>query len=195
MMPRALALAGLAGALEDLSQDLRQQGLQCDLETFGLEQYSLPQIQSVMVYRIVQELTHNVIKHAQASHLLLQLILKDNTLTIIAEDDGQGFDVQAALQQKGLGLSSIESRVQYLQGHIEWDSVPGEGTTVSISLAFPCLYEFRYFFKIQISPEDFGLAIGELLLPSHAHAQFRPFSGQCEPATPKAPFILSKTTT
>ncbi|MBP6812013.1 MAG: hypothetical protein KA138_10865, partial [Saprospiraceae bacterium] len=82
----------------------------------------------------IQELTNNVVKHAKADHLLLQLIHRDDTLTIIAEDNGKGFDVKKAMNQKGLGLSSIESRVKFLQGTIEWDAVPGEGTVVSIQL-------------------------------------------------------------
>ncbi|MFN0175916.1 MAG: tetratricopeptide repeat protein [Saprospiraceae bacterium] len=134
MMPRALALSGLPGALEDLAQDLDKQGIRCQLEMIGLEEKTLNPTQSVNIYRIIQELTNNVVKHAQADHLLLQLIRRDNTLTIIAEDNGQGFDVQKAMTQKGLGLSSIESRVKFLQGTIEWDAVPGEGTVVSIQL-------------------------------------------------------------
>ena len=135
MMPRALAISGLKGALEDLAHDLQQQGLHCELETDGLDE-SLPPAQSVTLYRIIQELSNNVVKHAAASHLLLQVLRRKGTLLIVVEDDGKGFDVARALQQKGLGLSSIASRVQFLQGTLEWDSVPGEGTTVSISI--PC---------------------------------------------------------
>jgi len=131
MMPRALALFGLSGALEDLAQDLENQGVHCQLEMIGMET-PLEANQSVTIYRIIQELTNNVVKHAQANHLLLQLIRRDDTLTIIAEDNGKGFDVKKAFTKKGLGLSSIESRVKFLQGTIEWDSVPGEGTVVSI---------------------------------------------------------------
>ncbi len=133
MMPRALALSGLPGALEDLAQDLEKQGLHCDLEMVGMDAAFDP-TQSITIYRIIQELTNNVVKHAHADHLLLQLIRRDDTLAIIAEDNGTGFDVQKALTQKGLGLSSIESRVKFLQGTIEWDSVLGEGTMVSIEI-------------------------------------------------------------
>lgn len=86
-----------------------------------------------MVYRIVQELTHNAVKHAQARHLLLQVIQHEGLLTLLIEDDGKGFDVEAARQKKGLGLSSIESKVRFLSGEIAWDSVVGAGTTVSVS--------------------------------------------------------------
>lgn len=68
MMPRALALSGLNGALEDLAQDLERQGLSCNLELIGLDGLSLEPARSVMAYRIVQELTHNAVKHAQATH-------------------------------------------------------------------------------------------------------------------------------
>jgi signal transduction histidine kinase len=133
MMPRALALSGLKGALEDLAQDLERQGLSCQLELIGLDDLPLEPARSVMAYRIVQELTHNAAKHAQASHLLLQAIRHEGRLTLLIEDDGKGFDVAAARQKKGLGLPNIESRVQFLKGEIEWDSVVGEGTTVSVS--------------------------------------------------------------
>ncbi len=132
MMPRALALAGLPGALEDLAQNLRQQGLACELEIIGLNGESLPQARAMNLYRIVQELTNNVLKHAGAKNLLLQLIQQNGELTIIVEDDGQGFDLSEAQQRNGLGMSSITSRVEFLQGNIEWDPVPGEGTTVSV---------------------------------------------------------------
>lgn len=133
MMPRALALSGLSGALEDLAHDLEKQGVRCDLEIIGLEEAPLNPSQSVTLYRIIQELTNNVVKHARADHLLLQLIRRDNTLMVIAEDNGKGFDVQQALTKKGMGLSSIAARVKFLQGTIDWDSVPGEGTMVGIS--------------------------------------------------------------
>ncbi len=130
MMPRALTLAGLPGALEDLARNLRQQGLSCELEIIGLTSENLPQARAVNIYRIVQELTNNVLKHAEAKNLLIQLIQQNDKIIIIVEDDGKGFKLAEARQ--GLGLSSIHSRVEFLQGSINWDSVTGEGTTVSI---------------------------------------------------------------
>jgi two-component system NarL family sensor kinase len=134
MMPRSLAISGLSGALEDLCSQLNKQGLECELEMIGLENHPLSPEQNTSIYRIIQELSNNVVKHAQAKHLLLQLLATENTLSILVEDDGIGFDTAQALQQKGLGLSSIESRVQYLKGEIDWDAVPGQGVSVSIQL-------------------------------------------------------------
>ncbi len=132
MMPRSLTLSGLKGALEDLAQDLEQQGIHCEIELIGLENLQLSPTSTVMVYRIVQELTHNVLKHAAATNLLLQAMQNDGRLTLILEDNGKGFHVQEAFKKKGLGLTSIQSRVKFLQGEIEWDSVEGQGTTVSV---------------------------------------------------------------
>lgn len=133
MMPRALAVSGLNGALEDLVQNLEKQGLACTLETISLETPIEPGA-TLMIYRMIQELTNNVVKHAEASQLLLQIIRSENQLTIILEDNGKGFDLEQARRKKGLGLTSIESRVQFLQGNINWDSEPGAGTIVSIEV-------------------------------------------------------------
>jgi two-component system, NarL family, sensor kinase len=133
MMPRALAISGLHGALEDLSVDLEKQGIHCNLEIIGLDT-PVDTAKSVVIYRIIQELVNNVVKHANADHLLLQLMRNNDSLTIIVEDNGRGFDLQQEQLNKGLGLSSIESRVKFLQGTITWDAVPGEGVMVSIEL-------------------------------------------------------------
>ena len=71
---------------------------------------------------------------AKAKNVLLQLIKRENQLSVFIEDDGQGFVVKEALQKRGMGLQNIQSRVHFLKGNIDWDSVPGEGTTVSINI-------------------------------------------------------------
>jgi signal transduction histidine kinase len=94
----------------------------------------LPPAMEMMLYRILQELCSNVVKHARASELLIQLLRDDQELTVIVEDNGRGFELDQARNKNGIGLSSIQSRVEYLNGVISWDSVPGQGTTVSIHL-------------------------------------------------------------
>lgn len=134
MMPRALSVAGLPGALEDLAQDLRRQGINATLEMPGLSEESLDPARALMLYRIIQELCNNVLKHARAQNLLLQLLRHEDQMHIIIEDDGQGFDLEKALQQGGMGLSNIQSRVQFLHGTIHWDTRQGQGCSVSIDL-------------------------------------------------------------
>ncbi len=133
MMPRALGVSGLHGALEDLVNDLGKQGLQCRLEMISMSA-PLPPAMEMMLYRILQELCSNVVKHARATELLIQLLRDDQQLTVIVEDNGRGFELDQARNKSGIGLSSIQSRVEYLNGAISWDSVPGQGTTVSIHL-------------------------------------------------------------
>ena len=134
MMPQALAVSGIADAFDDLLQRLEAEGLECRLEVIGLREGDLSETQAIMLYRVVQELLQNIQKHAYADRVLLQLIRHQNVCTIILEDDGRGFDLEQARQRGGLGLRSIESRIRYLRGHIDWDAVPDEGTTVSIEL-------------------------------------------------------------
>ena len=134
MMPQALAVAGLADALDDLLQRLETEGIDCQLDVIGLREGDLEATQAIMVYRVVQELLQNIQKHARADHVLLQLIRHQHTCTIILEDDGRGFDLAAARKRGGLGLRSIESRVRYLRGRIDWDAIPDEGTTVNLEI-------------------------------------------------------------
>jgi signal transduction histidine kinase len=86
------------------------------------------------VYRIIQEITNNVVKHAGARTLEIQFVNHPDRLVITAEDDGKGFDYQKAFNatNKGRGLVNIVNRVNYLQGTIQYDSSPNSGTIVVI---------------------------------------------------------------
>jgi two-component system, NarL family, sensor kinase len=82
-------------------------------------------------YRIVQELLNNIVKHAAATEVLVQIMRHDNNLTITVEDNGKGFDVASA-QNKGNGLGNVRSRVDYLKGHLDIQSIRGKGTSTHI---------------------------------------------------------------
>jgi two-component system, NarL family, sensor kinase len=133
MMPRTLELSGLNLAVEDLATSLRSKGLTCDLEIIGLED-RLDQNKETMIYRSLQELCNNIIKHAQAKNVLLHIIKNGNQLSILVEDDGIGFDLEKAETAQGIGLKSIRSRIKFLDGTINFDSIKGEGTTVNIDI-------------------------------------------------------------
>jgi signal transduction histidine kinase len=85
----------------------------------------------LIIYRILLELSHNIIKHSKANSASVQLIYTRNSVNIIAEDNGIGIENQ----KKGLGLESINSRVKYLEGTIEIDSTTS-GTLISISIPY-----------------------------------------------------------
>jgi two-component system, NarL family, sensor kinase len=133
MAPQALRFGGLNDALYDLTKQLKTHGLTVNYEWSG-PQSRLPETVEVMLYRIVQELTHNTVKYAHAKSLLIQVIRYDDQLNLIVEDDGVGFDATEAFKQGGLGLRSVQSRIDYINGALDIDSTPGDGTTISIQL-------------------------------------------------------------
>ena len=88
----------------------------------------------MMVYRIVQEILQNLLKHSKANHGLLQIILNQNFVSIYAEDDGIGFNQK---ENKGLGLQSIENLVQLLDGTFRIESSINDGFGISIEFNLP----------------------------------------------------------
>ncbi len=82
---------------------------------------------ALSLYRIVQELAHNIMKHADASEAWIQLNATDDTLQIIVQDNGKGLPQQ--LKGSGIGLQHLTDRVQLMNGMIDIDSRPGTGTT------------------------------------------------------------------
>uniref|UniRef100_UPI0025BB717D tetratricopeptide repeat-containing sensor histidine kinase n=1 Tax=Cecembia sp. TaxID=1898110 RepID=UPI0025BB717D len=133
MMPHALSIAGLSGALEDLADHMRSINYQVNLEILHLPK-KIDQTKQITLYRLIQEILNNIRKHAKAKNLTISLIAYEQNLNLIVEDDGIGFDYGEALANGGLGLKSINSRVEFLDGEIEWDSVKGQGTSISINI-------------------------------------------------------------
>ena len=131
LQPGSLVKLGLIAALRDLFNRF-DDNIYPDID---FQYYNIPDRIDTMVglsiYRIIQELLHNTIKHAQANEILIQINTEDDELVIQYEDDGKGFDV-AKLKRKGMGLDNIKSRVNYLKGEISFEAREGEGTSVLI---------------------------------------------------------------
>ena len=135
MMPQTLALSGLSESVRDLVVQLNARGLDTELEIIGQPDLRLDEEGQAMLLRIIQELTHNAVKHAEADKLFVQLLDQPTQLLLTVEDDGKGFD-PARIGEKptGLGLASIEARATYLRGELQYDSSPGHGTTVTLTI-------------------------------------------------------------
>jgi two-component system, NarL family, sensor kinase len=135
IMPAPLSKMGLDVALQSLLDAVSlQTGLEINYSTHGFEK-RINEIAEMSIYRIVQELVNNVIKHAEASQLSIQVIKYKDYINIVAEDNGRGFDYPSVFQQrKGIGLSNILSRVEYLKGTIDIDSKKDRGTMVIIDI-------------------------------------------------------------
>lgn len=86
----------------------------------------------VEVYRVIQELIINIIKHAKTAHVEVQLVKNEGELNLLVEDNGVGFDTKKA--GRGIGLSNIRSRVVKLNGSIDIDSTVGRGTIVNVDI-------------------------------------------------------------
>ncbi|MEM9929589.1 MAG: ATP-binding protein, partial [Bacteroidota bacterium] len=135
MMPQTLALSGLTGSVRDIVSQLNQRGLETELEIFGQPDLRLNEEGQAMLLRILQELSHNVIKHAKAEKLFIQLLDQPNQLLLTVEDDGIGFNPELVrTEASGIGLTNIDSRVTYLGGELQYDSSPGHGTTVTLTI-------------------------------------------------------------
>ncbi|MEH0153900.1 AAA family ATPase [Limibacter armeniacum] len=132
MLPSSLIKFGLVATLGSFLQQVEASStLQIDFSVYGLDE-RLSQNIEVAVYRICLELVQNVIKHAQASQLNMQLIRHEDSLNIIVEDDGKGFD--PTVQRHGIGLENLASRVDYLKGDYSIDSQIGSGTSVIVDI-------------------------------------------------------------
>lgn len=123
---------GLAPALRDLCATIDGTGqLKTSLSIFGLDDRIENTIE-IAVYRIIQELLSNTMKHAKASEVTISLTRLNNHLNIMVEDNGKGFDTQTI--SGGIGLKNIRSRVEKLSGKINFDSVIGRGTIVIVEI-------------------------------------------------------------
>jgi len=129
MMPEVLMKLGLVNAIKDLCDNISAgKLLKVSLEVHGMSK-RLNATTEIMLFRIIQELLNNIIKHAQASDAIIQFIRENERLSVVVEDNGRGFQTQAD-DQSHLGIAAIQSRVNYLNGKMSIDSQKNVGTTI-----------------------------------------------------------------
>jgi len=134
MMPNALLKSGLVTAVREFINKLSSiENLKIDLEINGLNERLNQQTETVL-FRVLQEIVSNIIKHAQANYISIQLIKHEDEITMMIEDNGVGFDTRKINDFSGIGLKNIISRIEYLKGEVIFDSSIGKGTTVIIEI-------------------------------------------------------------
>ncbi len=134
LMSGVLAKFGLLPALEDLGAKINETGqIELNLIVDNMNG-SLDGEQELQVYRIVQELVGNTLKHAKASEITIQLNENDESVNLMVEDDGVGFDPVKLRQEAGIGLENLKARVAKLGGMLNIDSGKGVGTSISIDI-------------------------------------------------------------
>jgi signal transduction histidine kinase len=133
MMPEALAKFGLEEALKDYCASSSSASFKVIFQSFG-ESMEIENSVEIIIYRVVQELVNNAVKHARATQLMVQLVRGDGWITISVEDNGTGFNIDSLKHSTGAGWSNIKSRVDYLKGNIDLKSQEGTGTSVNIEI-------------------------------------------------------------
>jgi Signal transduction histidine kinase len=133
LMSGVLKNFGLIAAIEELKSTLENTGqYKVELLTHQFEERLSVDYESI-IYRILQELISNIIRHANATEISFQFLMKKNLLQITVEDNGIGYNVEE-VDSKGMGLKSIQSRLVSLNGTIDIDSYKNRGTSVIIEI-------------------------------------------------------------
>jgi two-component system, NarL family, sensor kinase len=132
MMPNALIKSGLASAIREFISKVEAPNLKINLNVSNLNESIEPNIEKVL-YRVIQESVNNVIKHAQASQLNIQLSKNKNSIEATIEDNGVGFDLKGT-DYEGIGLKNIRDRVAFLKGNVDISSQKGKGTLLAIQI-------------------------------------------------------------
>lgn len=136
MMPGVLTRLGLVEAIEDMFEELNEiPGTQAISSITG-EEIRLPENTEIMLYRVFQEIINNTLKHANATEIGLNINFKPNHLQISVSDNGKGFIVKEKIMSKSIGLNSIQSRVNFMNGNLKIDSTPGHGTIFNMIIPY-----------------------------------------------------------
>ena len=135
MMPETLLKFGLKAALKDYCNSMNSKETQITLQFYGNES-GIDGNQKITVYRVIQELINNAIKHAKASEILVQYIREGDIVDITVEDNGVGFAKETpSVANSGMGLSNLRTRVAFLKGDLNFQTQKNEGTTVNVHLS------------------------------------------------------------
>jgi signal transduction histidine kinase len=136
MMPPSLLNKDLRQAIQEfISRINSNKELEIQTEWVNTDNLKLDKTTTLMLYRSVQEIIGNALKHANASTINIEMVNHDTEVTLVIYDDGIGFDkFEKQDTNTGLGLSNIQSRIAYIGGTLEINSAPGRGVTYVIEV-------------------------------------------------------------
>ena len=124
---------GLVQSIKELIRSIQMvKKMKIRLIISGVDEQSLQPEQKINIYRIIQEQLNNILKHAHASVVVLELNKIKEQILLRVTDDGKGFDPR--MRRKGVGLSNIISRAELYNGKVEIDSAPGKGCRLEVIL-------------------------------------------------------------
>jgi two-component system NarL family sensor kinase len=125
---------GLFAALEDLCEKVNSAGgteVMLNVPE-DIRQYQFAKPNELSIYRIVQEVLNNMMRHAQATHIDIDIVQKESNLTLSIRDNGKGFDASKIDESKGIGWKNIAARVNLLDGKMQVQSEQLKGTQIEI---------------------------------------------------------------
>jgi len=124
---------GLIQSIKELIRSIQMvKKMKIRLNISGLDENSLLPEQKINVYRIIQEQLNNILKHAHATTVVIELNKMKERISLQVKDDGRGFDPRA--RRKGVGISNIISRAELYNGKVEIDTAPGRGCRLEVIL-------------------------------------------------------------
>ena len=132
LVPESLLKLGLEKALGDLCFTLRSDTVSIEFHSYEIDN-SMPLTTQTNIFRIVQELLNNALKHSKATQILVSCSQNGNRFYISIEDNGVGFNISEIEENQGLGIKNIKSRIELLHGSLDCESSSG-GTSYNIEL-------------------------------------------------------------
>ncbi|MEI7662587.1 MAG: sensor histidine kinase [Bacteroidota bacterium] len=140
LMPSVLEAFGITIALRNLfSETEEHSGLRIHFEAKG-DYDDLDKKIKTYVYRLTQEAISNIVKHAEASEVRVNLTSQDESLLLVIRDNGKGFTPETAGKDGGNGIHNMRERASLLQGNIEIRSAPSKGTTITLNVPIIVTY-------------------------------------------------------
>lgn len=138
LLPAGLEKFGLSHAIQELCERINSSGIIAVEFSENGSVIEMDKKREVLVYRIIQEMVNNAIRHSKASLLKINLVWT-NTLQLVIQDNGEGFDYagfknHASSIKPGLGLYSIETRVSLLGASLQYDTVFPKGSQFTIKI-------------------------------------------------------------
>jgi signal transduction histidine kinase len=127
---------GLFNALDDMANKINEAGgarVAVNIPE-DIRRLQLTRQNELSIYRIVQEVLNNMIKHAHATQITLDMERMGRSLRMVIKDNGKGFDTTAIHDSKGIGWKNISARVHLLNGDLHVRSERLSGTTIEISI-------------------------------------------------------------
>jgi signal transduction histidine kinase len=137
LVPPSVGDLGLIDSIQDLVENIKAtRKLKVQFYYEGSVDSLLDEKRKLMLFRIIQEQVNNVLKHAAAHNLVIELIAdaEGNSIDLTISDDGKGFELEKVRSKKGVGLSNISSRVQLFNGSVHIVTAAGEGCKLKINV-------------------------------------------------------------